>query len=44
MESMVWEFGLIMMLLYKYYHFWGFTSQLIIVIPEKYGLGENWQV
>ena len=20
---------------YKYYHFWGFTSQLIIVIPEK---------
>jgi hypothetical protein len=32
---MAWEFGVIMMPSYKYYHFWGFTSQLIIVIPEK---------
>ena len=27
---------------YKYYHFWGFTSQLIIV-KKKYGRGKNWQ-
>ena len=29
---------------YKYYHFWGFTSQLIIVILKKIWSGENWEV